>query len=136
MAGRHPKAMRPADERAHPVIQDAIDRGYVDNGAEYEVNGIASHNKANDARLSIARAGRHFNLSTPCWVVDEDGEPCGAGCEAPDTPHGVRFRLHSKDQARAHLLRQTGGDPSKLKYNPYARPAMPRFSDDGRPSGQ
>lgn len=133
MAGRHPKAMRPRDERAHPVVQDALDRGYLDSGTPYPIDGIPTHDAANEARLAVNRAGRHFNVSTPSWVVDEAGHPCYRDCADPGAPHGVRFRVHSKDAARMHVHQQTGGDPAKLKYNPFQRSSGPRFEDDGRP---
>jgi hypothetical protein len=132
MAGRHPKAMRPRDESAHPVIEQAIAEGYLDSQAVYDVPGFASHAVANQARLSLNRAGHHMNVSTPSWVADEMGEQCYKACKDPDAPHMLRFRLHSKDSARAHVLQQSGGDPSKLKYNPFARGQGAVLDDSGR----
>jgi hypothetical protein len=123
--------MRPRDERAHPVVNHAIELGYLDTGAEYAVDNLTSHDAANEARLSINRAGTHLNVSTPSWVVDQDGHPCYKGCADANAPHGVRFRIHSKAAARAHLVHQTGGDPAKLKYNPFQRGSGPVLDDHG-----
>lgn len=131
MAGRYPHASRARDERAHGVIQDAIDKGYLDTGQKYIVPGLRDHATANAVRQSITRGLNHFGLSPSAWVTDADGEQCYKDCKDPDAPHGAGFELHSKNQARAYLVKQTGGDPSKLKYNPYAPPRQGRFSDDG-----
>jgi hypothetical protein len=133
MTGRHPKAMKPRDESAHPLIEQALSEGYLDTGAVYHVDGFASHAIANQARLSMNRGGKHLNVSTPSWVTDEYGEQCYKACKDPQAPHGLRFRLHSKDSARSHVLHQSGGDPSKLKYNPFKRGQKAIIDDSGRP---
>jgi hypothetical protein len=131
MAGRYPHAAGGRDERAHDVIQDAVDKGYLDTGRKYIVPGLPSHEAANQARMSITRGLHHFGLSPAAWVTDADGNQCGKGCSTPDAPHGAGFELHSKDSARKYIVRQTGGDPSKLKFNPYAPPRPARFNDAG-----
>jgi hypothetical protein len=131
MAGRHPKALRPRDESAHPLIKQALAEGYLDTHAIYHLDGLASHAAANNARLSLNRGGQHLNVSTPSWVTDETGEQCTKACRAPETPHGLRFKLYSKDSARAHVLRESGGDPSKLKYNPFAKGQRSLIDDSG-----
>ena len=124
--------MRPRDERAHPVINDALDKGYLDTGAEYPIDGMNSHDSANEARKSVRLAAQHLNVSAAAWVVDQDGNPCFKACADPQAPHGIRFRIHSKDAAREHVVRQSGGDPAKLKYNPFARGQGPVVDDSGR----
>jgi hypothetical protein len=133
MSGRHPKAMIQADKRADPVIEDALDKGYLDTDAAYDVPGLASHAIANDARLSVTRAARRANLSPAAWVADEAGNPCYKGCPAPDSPHMVRFKLWSKDKARGHVFQQSGGDPANLRYNPWTAGRNRRYSDSGEP---
>ena len=125
--------MRPRDERAHPVVNDALDRGYLDSGREYPVDGIIGHQAANQARLSVKLAATHLGVSAACWVVDQAGNPCPQDCEPSDTPHGVRFRLHSKAAARAYVTRQAGGNPANLRYNPFQRGEPRRFDDNGQP---
>jgi len=124
--------MRPRDESAHPVIEDALARGYLDTGAIYQVNGFTSHAAANEGRLSVNRGGKHLNVSTPSWVTDQAGESCYKACQDPQAPHSVYFRLHSKDSARQHVYTETGGDPAKLKYNPFARGQAPALDDSGQ----
>ena len=119
-----------ADTRADPVVEDAIERGYVGSGNAYIIDGITDHNTANDARRSVNRAANRRNLSAACWVVNQAGESCWRDCADGNAPHGVRFRLHPKNEARAHIYQQTGGDPANLKYNPWRR--TPKFTDDGR----
>src|SRR5262249_32767163 len=121
MAKRHPAAMRPRDESAHPVVKDALGKGYLDTGKPYPIHGFKTHEAANQGRLSVNRAGSHLGVSVAAWVADQYGEPCYRHCQDESAPHSVFFRLHSKNQARKHILHQTGGDPSKLKYNPFAR---------------
>jgi hypothetical protein len=131
MSGRHPSAMRLRDERAHPVVQDAYVKGYLDTGADYPVRGLASHEVANQVRLSVQRAQVHLGFAEAARVVDEDGNPCFRACRDPLAPHGVTFRLWSKNGARAHVFRQSAGDPANLKYNPWKRPDPAMVDDRG-----
>lgn len=127
----HPVGWRARDERAHPVVQDAIDKGYLTSGETYWITGLTSHDVANESRLSVGRALEHFGLARAVRVVDELGNPCWKNCADPDAPHGVSFRLSSKDSARAYIAAQSGGDPSKLKYNPYKKKGPGHFNDAG-----
>jgi hypothetical protein len=131
MAGRYPHAAGTRDERAHEVIQDAIDKGYLDTGRKYHVPGLPDHETANQARLSITRGLHHFGLSPAAWVTDAGENPCHKDCQDPSAPHGAGFELHSKAMGRRHVVEQTGGDPAKLRFNPYAPPRQGRFSDNG-----
>jgi hypothetical protein len=131
MARRYPHAAQARDERAHGVIQDAIDKGFLDTGKKYYVGNLPGHEVANEARRAITRGLHHFNLAPTAWVTDTAGEPCWKDCKDPDAAHGAGFELHSKNAARKYIVDSTGGDPSKLKYNPFAPPPQPRFSDDG-----
>lgn len=132
MAGRYPHAAGARDERAHEVIQDAIDKGYLDSGRKYPVPGLPNHDVANETRQSITRGLNHYGLAPAAWVTDQHGEQCWKDCQDPNAPHGAAFELHSKNSARRHIVRQTGGDPAKLKFNPYAPPRQGRFDDDGQ----
>lgn len=133
MSGRHPKAMQPRDERAHPVVQDAYAKGFLDTGTDYPIRGLASHKVANEVRLSIQRAQAHLGFAQAARVIDGDGLPCYKGCQDPSAPHGVTFRLWSKNGARAHVYKQTSGDPQNLKYNPWKRADPAIIDDAGRP---
>jgi hypothetical protein len=124
--------MRPRDESAHPVINHAIEQGHLDTGKPYAIHGFTSHDAANEGRLSVNRGGKHLNVATPSWVVDEGGNPCYKACSDPEGPHSVYFRLHSKDSARKHVVAQSGGDPANLKYNPFARGQRPLLDDSGQ----
>jgi len=131
MAGRYPHAAQKRDERAHGVIQDAIDRGYLDTGQKYVVTGLRDHATANELRISMSRGLRYFNLPPSAWVVDSDGNQCHKDCADPSAPHGAAFELHSKNAAARYIVQATGGDPGKLKYNPYSTGRHGHFSDDG-----
>jgi hypothetical protein len=127
-----------ADTRADPVIDHAIEHGYLDSGEVFTVPGMASHDIANDGRLSVNRAARRRNLSPGAWVADADGNPCNPAkqpCADPGGPHLVKFRLWSKNTARTHIFRETGGDPSKLKYNPWTSHKRVRHDDQGNLPG-
>lgn len=132
MAKRYPHVAQQRDERAHGVIQDAIDRGYLDSGQKYLIKDLPTHTAAREAQVSIIRGLKHFNLSPSAWVTDSDGNQCYRDCADPSAPHGAGFELHSKRAAQRYLVEQTGGDPSKLKYNPYAPRRQGHFSDDGQ----
>lgn len=123
--------MRPRDERAHPVVQDALDKGHLDTGADYHVPGLPSHEVANQTRISINRALGHFGMSPASRVVDQQGQACFKSCQDPDAPHGVTFRLWSKDGARQHVIHQSGGNPENLKYNPFAKQSGRVVDDAG-----
>lgn len=125
--------MRPRDESAHPVIQQAMDQGYIGSEGAYPIDGFATHDAANRGRLAIKRGGEHLGVSAAPWVVDQYGEHCPGPCKDPNAPHGVRFRLWSKDSARQHVLTQSGGDPAKLRYNPFMKGKGPVVDDYGRP---
>ena len=101
----------------------------------FTIPGLASHDVANDGRLSVNRAARRRNLSPGAWVADQDGNPCYQDCQDPGAPHLVKFRLWSKNTARTHIFRQTGGDPAKLKYNPWTSHKRIRHDDAGQVQG-
>lgn len=124
--------MRPRDERAHPVVKDALDKGYLDTGADYRIPGFGSHDAANEARLSVQRAQAHLGFGMAARVTDQDGMPCWKDCRDPSAPHEVTFKLWSKDKARGHVFRESGGDPANLKYNPWKRGEKRAVDDSGR----
>ena len=130
MSGR---PLHQADTRADPVIQDALDRGYLDSDAVYVIPGFPTHDAANEGRLSVNRSARRQNLSPGAWVTDDAGDPCHKACQDPSAAHQVRFRLWSKDKARSHVFRESAGDPANLKYNPWTSHRTRRFSDSGEP---
>jgi hypothetical protein len=132
MSGRYPHASEKRDERAHGVIQDAIDKGYLDTGAKYMIPGLPGHGVANETRLSIGRGLVHFGLCKSAWVADSDGTPCYRDCQDPEAPHQAGFELHSKNKGRRYLVEQTGGNPAKLKYNPFSPGRPGRFNDSGK----
>jgi hypothetical protein len=74
-----------------------------------------------------------MGVSCAAWVTDADGEPCYRSCADPSAPHGVHFRLFPKNASRRFVTEQAGGDPAKLKYNPWKRKSGPRFDDNGVP---
>ena len=125
MAGRHPRALGPRDERAHPVIKDAINNGYVASGKYYNCDGFTTRDAANEGRKAINNAARHLGVSCSAKETD-DLQQLGDGTWR------VRFRLWPKNAGRAHVVQQTGGDPSKLAYNPFRRGEGPVVDEDGR----
>lgn len=118
---RHPFKQQPRDTRAHGLLESVLDQGYLDSGRDYVLEGTLTHEGANEARLSVRRGARHFGVSCAAWVVGPDGEQCTYDCPDPAAGHTLAFQLYNKEAAAQYLARQTGGDPSKLKYNPYGR---------------
>jgi hypothetical protein len=131
MTGRHPKALTPRDESAHPVIEQALNEGYLDTGASYYIPGFSSHDAANQGRLSVQRGQGHLGFGKAAWVTDQDRMPCWKACQDPSAPHGVGFALWSKDKARAHVFRQSQGNPDNLRYNPWKRAQRALVDDHG-----
>jgi hypothetical protein len=132
VSGLHPARMTPRDEAAHPVIKDAIAKGHVVSGEPYPIDGFEGHEAANRGRMSVRRGCQHLGVSCACWVVDADGERCYKDCKDGNAPHGLRIRLFPKDSGRKYVAEQTGGDPSKLKYNPFKRAESRILDDSGR----
>ena len=133
MSGTHPEGLKPADTRAHGVVEDALARGFKESGEPYWIPNLPSHAVANESRLSVGRALVHLNLSRTDWVTDSEGKPCYRDCVDADAPHGVKFRCFSKSAGRRHIVAQAAGDPANLKYNPFAKKRKPPFDDDGNP---
>lgn len=134
MPGGHPNARHPADTTADPVIAHAIQAGYLDSGNPFDIP-MPDHESANRGRLSVNRSARRQNLSPGAWVAGSDGEPCKPPCPDPGAPHYTRFRLWSKNAGRTHVFRESGGDPAKLKYNPWTSHKRQRYDDSGKPPG-
>jgi len=110
--------MRPRDDRAHPVVQHAIDQGYLERDDYYVVSGFADREAANEGRKSINNAARHLGISCSSRE-SEDVLP------AQDGTFTVRFRVWPKAGGRAHVHQAAGGDPANLAYNPFARAPRP-----------
>lgn len=126
--------MRQPDRRAYPLVQEALDQGFLASGATYTVKDIPDHAAANEARLSVGRALTANNLARAVWVADSDGVPCNplkTPCKDESAKHQVCFRLISKTVARAFIVQQSGGDPSKMKYNPFEQRKPKGVNDDG-----
>ena len=128
MPGGHPNARHPADTRADPIVAKLVADGYLNSGEAFDIP-MPTHDAANEGRLSFNRSARRQNLSPGAWVADQAGEPCRHDCADPEAPHYLRVKLWAKDKGRGHIFRQSGGDPGKLKYNPWARGK--RYSDSG-----
>ena len=124
MAGRHPRAMRPRDERAHPVVRDAIDKGFVGSGKYYFVQGFATREAASEGRKSVNNAARHLGVSCSSKEASDVEE-------LTDGTWRLKFRLWAKNEGRGHVHRATRGDPANLAYNPFARAEGPAVGDDG-----
>lgn len=112
------------DERAHPVIEDAIRKGHVDTGKNYVIPGFPTREIANEARKSVYNASRHLGVS----CSSRTGEDI---LDAGDGTFTVQFRLWSKNHGRRHIVKTTGGDPSRLAYNPFERKKGPIVDDSG-----
>lgn len=128
MKARNPGAWRERDERAHPVVKDAIERGYVGSGQPYVIRGFKTRQAAEQGRLAVNSAARHLGVS----CSSRRGE------HVIDSGNGtfeLHFRLFTKNSGRQHIATTTGGDPSKLAYNPYKRAAPRVLDDDGRRTG-
>jgi hypothetical protein len=118
---RHPFKQQPRDTRAHQLLEYVLDHGYLDSGADYVLPGTLTHESANEARLSVRRGARHFGVSCAARVIGPDGEQCTYDCPDPSAAHTSAFALYSKEAGRRHVVRQYGGNPAAMKYNPYRR---------------
>lgn len=118
--------MRARDERAHPVVKDAIAKGYAGTGRPYIVDGFATRDAANEGRRSINNACRHLGVSCRSREAEDLQQ-------LSDGTWRVTFRIWPKNQGRAHIREQTGGDPANLAYNPFSRGETASLDEDGRP---
>jgi hypothetical protein len=126
---RHPFKAQERDERAHPLIERYLSLHGAD-GTEETVPRFGDHATMNGWRLSLNRGARHFGLSPAVIVIDQDGEQCYLDCADPAAPHGVRFAFFQLDAGKAHVLRQSNGQPGQMKYNPYLRGQAARQQRD------
>lgn len=132
MAGKNPRVFTPRDERAHPVVKDAIDKGYVERGTiegrdsePYWVNGFPSFDIANAARRSVYCAAKHFGVSCSSRTHEDI-------IEQEDGSFSLRFWIMSHDSAKRRVVESAKGDPKNLAYNPFARRSSRLFDDSGR----
>lgn len=116
--------MRRQDQRGHPVMQDAIDRGYLDNPEPYIVPGFRSWDAANEGRKAVNNAARHLGVSCSARVREDI-------LAAADGTFTLRFRIFPKNSGRRHVVQTTGGDANNLAYNPFARHQGPIVDDEG-----
>ncbi len=122
MAGRHPQSLRPRDERAHPVIKDALAKGYLGTGQPYVVDGFATQEAADQGRRSINNAARHLGVSCSSRSAEHVEQ-------LSDGTWRVSFTIWPKNQGRAHIASTYGHDPASMPYNPFRR-AEGRMVDD------
>lgn len=136
MSHRDVRKAGPRDERAHPVVHDAINRGYVISGETYtDIGSLPTHDVANQSRQLVKQAGEHLGVAVAAWVTDADGTPCYRSCKDPSAPHRVHFRVFTKNAARQKVAQDADGDPANLKYNPFWRGEPRLLDDDGRRIG-
>jgi hypothetical protein len=136
MTGVHPARLQKRNEKAHGVIKDAIARGHLQSGETYVVRGITgadAHANAFKALQAVRSGAGHLGVSVAVWVTEDSGDQCWKSCKDASAPHGVSFRIFPKNAGRRHVVESTGGDPSKLKYSPFARQSGPVVDDNGRP---
>lgn len=131
MAGKDPHVFTPRDERAHPVMEDAIAKGYLERGTAqgrdsepYWIPGFPSYTVANAARRSVYCAAKHMGVSCSSRMKEDI-------IEQEDGTFALRFWIMSRDSAKKRILETTGGDPSKLAYNPFKKRNTRRIADDG-----
>lgn len=99
-------------------VQAAIDHanGSFDPGtghyATLDHTGCETYKRAQEIKRALYRAARHHHVSLMTEII-----------RAPDSTWTVRFTPVNKSHGRAFVARQSGGDPSKLAYNPYHRPS-------------
>lgn len=128
MGGRHPGGMRPRDERGHPIVQHAIDLGYLESPDFYVCPGFTSWNAANEGRKAVNNAARHLGVSCSSRTREDI-------LAAADGTFTLRFRVFAKNDGRRHIVQSTGGDAANLAYNPFARAQGPKAGEDGPETG-
>ena len=122
MPARHPFKSQQRDTRCDPVVEWYLNEHGIDSGVECKYI-YPSHDVADDVRLSLRRAGNHYQVSVPAWVTNQAGESCWEDCQDPGAPHVIHFRVHSKEHGRAHQAELAGkpGGIGNWRYNPFVR---------------
>ena len=72
--------------------------------------GCETRERAKEIKRALYRSARHLKVSLTTEVF-----------QAADKTWTVAFTPINKAHGRAFIAAQSGGDPSKLAYNPYAR---------------
>jgi len=99
-------------------IQAAIDHadGKFNPGtgwyATLDHTGCETFDRAREIKRALYRSARHLGVSLHTELI-----------RAADNTWTVRFTPISKPHGQAYVARQSGGDPSRLAYNPYHRPS-------------
>lgn len=95
-------------------VQASIERGMDEAGhyGELVYAGVEEEERAREIRRALFRSAKHLGVS-----LKADLERDAAGAWA------IRFRAIDKAIGRAYIRQKTGGDPSRLDYNPYVRQA-------------
>lgn len=93
-------------------IQASVGQGVNDEGhyGELRHQGIEDYERALEIRRALYRSAKHLKVSLKAEVE-----------QAADGTYVVVFHAINKAHARAYIIAKTGGDPSKLDYNPYVR---------------
>lgn len=131
MTGKHPAKFQPRDERAHPVVMDAINKGYAEQGSihgrdsePYTIPGFPDFNTANAARRSVYCAAKHLGVSCSSRTNEDI-------IEQEDGTFLLRFWVMSRASAKKRVIEATGGDPTKLAYNPFRKRSRRVMDDEG-----
>jgi hypothetical protein len=93
-------------------VQASIDGGMDNEGhySELVYAGVEDQEWAKEIRRALFRSSRYLKVA-----LKADLE------QAADGTHQIRFHAIDKARARAYIVAQAQGDPSRLAYNPYRK---------------
>lgn len=115
MAKGPPRISTQRDCRFDHLIAQAIGKGF---GVVLVYSGIETLDRAHEIRRGLFRCARHRGISAdagPSRVVDD---PQAMGVHATGGGFELRFRVWSKNTARARHVRTYGTDRAHWPYDP------------------
>jgi hypothetical protein len=116
-----PRADAPEWKRRKEPILDAELQAAIDHvGGQHDpatgwyatlhYTGCESRDRAKEIKRALYRSAYHLKVSLTTRIF-----------QAPDKTWTVEFTPINKQHGRDFIAKQSGGDPSKLAYNPYTR---------------
>jgi hypothetical protein len=103
------------DRELQASLDHAGGEHHPDTGwyATLHYTGCPTYDRAKEIKQALHRSANHLKVSVTTRIF-----------QAADKTWTVEFTAINKAHGRAYIATQSGGDPSRLAYNPYKRNAV------------